>query len=149
MERTLQKSNSELEIVIDEQLELLRLSLYVATQGPTNYNGELLICDLKEEKLKVSQMIALGAGQSITTILKCADWKGIPVRDLYPISRSAIESFINASYVLVENKNVAERAARWVKFRAWKQHNRNVGSGKFSLTLSTSPDEPAPPAEFA
>nr|WP_319565950.1 hypothetical protein [uncultured Rhodoferax sp.] len=137
-----------LKIIIEEQMELLRLSLYVATQGPAEYRGETLRCVLSDAKLKTSQHIALGAGQSINTIMKCSDWRGIPVRDLYPIARSVVESFINASFLLVEDESIAERAVRWVRYRAWKEVNRQVGSGKFSLNISSSFGDPAPPAEF-
>jgi hypothetical protein len=125
--------------IVDQQLELVTLSLYVATQGPTFFRGESLECHLGELKLRTSQHIAMCAGQSVTTILRCADWRGIPVRDLYPIARSAIESFINAAYILVESDAVAERAAKYVAFASWKQMNRQVGSGDFSMKLSTSP----------
>jgi hypothetical protein len=61
------------------------------------------------------------------------------VRDLYPIARSAVESFINAAFILVESDAVAERAAKYVAFASWKQVNRQIGSGDFSMKLSTSP----------
>lgn len=137
-----------LKAIVEEQMELLRLSLYVATQGPTEYRGEKLSCLLSDAKLKTSQHIALGAGQSVHTIMKCADWRGIPVRDLYPIGRSVVESFINASFLLVEEESVAERAARWVRYRAWKEVNRLVGSGEFRLSISSASSDPTSPAEF-
>lgn len=138
-----------LKSIVESQMELLRLSLYVATQGPTVYQGETLRCMLSEAKLKTSQHIAMGAGQSVHTILKCAEWRGIPVRDLYPIARSAVESFVNAAFLLVEDESAAERAVRWMKYRAWKEVNRTVGSGEFTIRLSSSPDKESPPAEFA
>lgn len=140
---------SALKSIVESQMELLRLSLYVATQEPVVYQGENLRCTLSEAKLKTSQHIAMGAGQSVHTILKCAEWRGIPVRDLYPIARSAVESFINAAFLLVEDESAAERAMRWVKYRAWKEVNRAVGSGELTLRLSSSPDEVSLPAEFA
>lgn len=136
-----------LKSIVLSQMELLRVSLYVATQGPMVYQGENLRCMLSEAKLKTSQHIAMCAGQSVHTILKCTEWRGIPVRDLYPIARSAIESFINAAYLLVEDESAAERAVRWMKYRAWKEGNRRVGSGEFTIRLSSSPE--SPPSEFA
>lgn len=50
--------------IIDKQLELVTLSLYVATQGPTSFRGESLECHLSEMKLKTSQHIAMCAGQA-------------------------------------------------------------------------------------
>lgn len=140
----------ELLEIINAQMELLKISLHISTQGPTTYAGEELRCNLNETKLKTSQLIAMGAGQSVNTILKCAEWRGIPVRDLYPIARSTIESFINAAFLLVEDDSVAQRAERYVAFKAWKQTNRKVGSGDFSLHISTSKsDESAIPPKFA
>lgn len=136
-----------LKSIVLSQMELLRVSLYVATQGPMVYQGENLRCMLSEAKLKTSQHIAMCAGQSVHTILKCTEWRGIPVRDLYPIARSAIESFLNAAYLLVEDESAAERAVRWMKYRAWKEGNRRVGSGEFTIWLSSSPE--SPPSEFA
>lgn len=125
-----------LKAILKEQSELLTLSLYVTTQGPVTYEGEHLSCAIGAAKLRTSQHIAMCAGQSIQTILKCSEWRGIPVRDLYPIARSTVESFINAAFLLAENDSVAERAARYVSYAQWKHLNRSVGSGKFSLQLS-------------
>lgn len=138
-----------LKTIVLSQMELLRVSLYVATQGPMVYQGENLRCTLSEAKLKTSQHIAMCAGQSVHTILKCAEWRGIPVRDLYPIARSAIESFINAAFLLVEDESAAERAVRWMKYRTWKERNRTIGSGAFTIRLSSLPDKESSPSEFA
>ncbi|WP_432755275.1 DUF5677 domain-containing protein [Pseudomonas sp. WMBT8] len=134
--------------IINEQLELLRLTLYVTTQGPLEYSGETYNCTLSEEKQRTSQPIAMAAGQTVNTLLKCSDWRGVPVRDLYPLARSCIESFINASFLLAEDDAKAERAVRWLKYRAWKQHNRSVGTGTFSLHISNDTPAPEEASEF-
>ncbi|WP_439865993.1 DUF5677 domain-containing protein [Pseudomonas syringae] len=134
--------------IIKEQLELLRLTLYVTTQGPLDYGGDMYTCSLSEEKLKTSQPIAMAAGQTVNTLLKCSEWQGIPVRDLYPLARSCIESFINASFLLAEDNAKAERAVRWVKYRAWKQHNRSVGTGNFAIRISSDTPTPEEASEF-
>lgn len=148
MENYVSERQSALESIIEEQMELLRLSLFVATQGPVAFQGETLSCSLSEAKLRTSQPIAMAAGQSVRTILKCAGWRGIPVRDLYPVARSAVESFINSSFLLVEDEAVVERAVRWMKYRAWREGNRTVGSGLFTLHVS-SPERIEAPVEFA
>jgi hypothetical protein len=86
----------------------------------------------------------MGAGQSVHTILKCAEWRGIPVRDLYPIARSSVESFINAAFLLVEDETAAERAVRWVAFRAWRQAHR---AGRY--TLRNGDADKSVPSEFS
>ncbi|GKS08393.1 DUF5677 domain-containing protein [Pseudomonas syringae pv. theae] len=134
--------------IINEQLELLRLTLHATTQGTLNYRGEVYVCSLSEDKLRTSQPIAMAAGQTVNTLLKCSDWRGIPVRDLYPLARSCIESFINASFLLAENNAKAQRAVRWIKYRAWKQQNRNVGIGEFAIKISSATVAPVEVSEF-
>lgn len=135
---------SELTSIVEGQMELLRVALYVATQGQAVFQGEPINCELSEAKQKTSQFIAMSAGQSVHTILKCSEWRGIPVRDLYPIARSAVESFINAAFLLVEDEAVAERAVRWVSFRAWKQIHR---AGRHTLRMGSNDN--STPHEFS
>jgi hypothetical protein len=130
--------NPALVELLQEQLELLRVALFVATQGPAEMAGTQLRCSLEPSVVSASQPIAMCAGQSVNTILRCLDWRGIPVRDLYPIARSAVESFINAAFLVSQDSAASERALRYVKFRYWKQHNRTVGEGVFTLKLSSS-----------
>ncbi len=141
----------ELINVLEQQLKLVTLGLYLVTQGPAKFEGRLLpqCVEMSDAKQRTSQMIALGGGQSATTILKCSDWRGIPVRDLYAVARSTMESFINAAYLVAEDDVVAERAVRWVRFRAWKQVNKKYGKGPLAVVMSTSEDgNISPPPEF-
>jgi len=128
-----------LKAVLSGQMELLRLCLKVTNDGTIEYQGEVASCSLSEPKIKTSTLVAMAAGQSVNTILKIAEWRGIPVRDLYPVARCALESFINAAYLIAEEDSVAERAIRYIAFASYRQHNRKVGSGKFSLDISTQP----------
>lgn len=125
------------------QQELLRLALYIASEGPADFEGETLTCTLPDAQRRMSTMLAMGAGQSVETLLRIAKQQGIPVRDAYPIARSAIESFVNASYLLSESDVVAARAIRYIDFAGWRYHNRNIGSGEFSIDVRTDPDPEA------
>ncbi|WP_043825563.1 DUF5677 domain-containing protein [Aeromonas veronii] len=122
------------------QQEFLRLALFVAFQGSTTYEGEILTCSLPDAQRSTSTLLAMGAGQSVESLLHIAKQRGIPVRDAYPIARSAVESFVNASYLLVESNAVADRAVRYIEFAAWRQHNRKFGSGEYSIEVHTDPD---------
>lgn len=121
------------------QKEFLRLALFVASQGSTTYEGETLTCSLPDAQRRTSTLLAMGAGQSVESLLHIAKQRGIPVRDAYPIARSAVESFVNASYLLAESNAVAERAVRYIEFAAWRQHNRKFGSGEYSIEVRTDP----------
>ncbi len=125
------------------QQEFLRLALFVASQGPTTFEGEKLICSLPDGQKRTSTLLAMAAGQSLETLLRMAKLRGIPVRDAYPIARSAIESFVNASYLLAESDEIADRAIRYVSFASWRQHNRKFGSGEFSIEVRSDLDPSA------
>lgn len=130
---------SRLLLLAGKQLELLRLFLYLASEGPTQFEGEELACSLSEPRRRASALTAMAAGQSVSTLVSMSGLRGIPVRDMYPIARSAIESFVNAAFLAVEADSVAERALRYVHYAAWKYSNRSVGSGAFTLQLASNP----------
>jgi hypothetical protein len=121
------------------QQEFLRLALFVASEGPATFEGEELVCTLGDGQRRTSTFLAMAAGQSLETLLQMAKLRGIPVRDAYPIARSAIESFVNASFLLAESDNVAARAIRYIDFSAWRHHNRKFGSGEFSIEVLSDP----------
>ena len=122
------------------QLEFIKLALFISSEGPAELEGEKLVCILSEPKRRVSTMLAMAASQSLNTVIRMAELRGIPVRDTYPVARSVVETFINAAYLLSESDEVAERAIKYIDFAAWKHHNRKVGSGNFSLDISSVPN---------
>ena len=122
------------------QQEFLRLALFIASEGPAKFEGELLTCSLSDAQRRTSTVLAMGGGQSVESLLRISKQQGIPVRDAYPIARSAIESFINASYLLSEKDEVANRAIRYIDFAAWRLHNRKFGSGEYSIEVRSDPD---------
>ena len=121
------------------QQEYLRLALFTASQGPTSFEGETLECSLKEDQRRTSTLLAMAAGQSVETLLRMAKLRGIPVRDAYPIARSAVESFVNASFLLAESDEVAARAVSYVSYASWRHHNRKFGSGAFAIEVQSDP----------
>ncbi|MEW6203819.1 MAG: DUF5677 domain-containing protein [Pseudomonadota bacterium] len=129
------------------QHEFLRLALYVASEGPATFEGERLACSLGDNQRRICTYLAMGAGQSLETLLRMANLRGIPVRDAYPVARSAFESFLNASYLVAESDEVASRAIRYIDYAAWKHFNRKRGSGEFSLEIRSDADPQATLAE--
>lgn len=122
------------------QQDLLRLAIYIASEGPAEFEGEKLVCSLSESQRRTSTLLAMAAGQSQNTVLRMAKLRGIPVRDAYPVARSSIETFINAAYLMSETDQVSEKAIRYIDYAAWKHHNRRVGSGAFALEVSADPN---------
>lgn len=130
----------ELRGIIEEQQELLRLALYVMSQGPVVFQGQELHCVLEWDQVRAVSATSLGAGQSVNTILKGAGGVGIPVRDLYPVARCVVEGFINAAFFVTQPVEVSQRALKHKDYAAWKHMNRVIGNGEFQFTLSTGSD---------
>lgn len=85
----------------------------------------------------------MGAGQTTNTVLKLSQEAGIVVRDMYPLARCVVESYVNAAFFATQPVEVAQRALRYKDFAAWKHANRVVGSGDFMIALG-SQDEIKP-----
>ncbi|MBW8744029.1 MAG: hypothetical protein JF628_06750 [Sphingomonas sp.] len=133
----------ELRAIIGAQQELLRLTLWVMSEGPTDFAGQNLSCILARDQVRAACATSLGAGQSINTILAGAAAVGIPVRDLYPIARAVVEGFINAAFFVTQPVEVSERAMKHKDYAAWKHSNRAIGNGDFAFRLSSGPDHKA------
>ncbi len=123
----------ELRTIIDGQQELLRIALYLMSEGSIKYADTELKCELAEDQVRATTAVAMGAGQSLNSIMKLSESEGIVVRDLYPIARSVVEGFINASFFVTQPVEVSQRALEHRHFAAWKHHNRIIGSGDFIL----------------
>jgi len=54
--------------------------------------------------------------------------------------RAAVETFINASYLLAESDDVAARAIEHASYATWRHYNRRIGNGDFTLDLHADPD---------
>ena len=133
-------SLQELREVVERQQELLRLVLYVLSQGPAEFMGEQFVNNLDWDKTRAVAAVAMGAGQSMNTVLKLSQEEGIGVRDMYPIARSVVEGFVNAAFFVTQPIEVAQRALRHKDYAAWKHENRVIGSGDFMITLGSESD---------
>lgn len=133
----------ELRAIIGAQQELLRMTLWVMSQGPADFFGHRVSCVLGWDQVRAATATSLGAGQSVNTILAGSASQGIPVRDLYPIIRAVVEGFINASFFVTQPIEVSERAMKHKDYAAWKHTNRSIGNGEFAFRLSSDPDPKA------
>ena len=73
---------SELRAVVDAQQELLRVILYVISEGPLHYDGQLFSCALERDKASATAAVSIGAGQSLNAFSKNSTETGLAVRDL-------------------------------------------------------------------
>lgn len=138
----------ELRAIIGAQQELLRTTLWVMSHGPADFFGHKVSCVLRCDQVRAATATSLGAGQSVGTILAGSANVGIPVRDLYPITRAVVEGFINASFFVTQPVEVSERAMKHKDYAAWKHINRSIGNGDFAFRLSSDPDPKATAAKL-
>lgn len=130
-------SLQELREVIPKQQELLRLVLHVLSEGSAEFLGQRFTNTMEWDKARAGAAVAMGAGQSMNTVLKLSHEEGIGVRDIYPIARSVVEGFVNAAFFVTQPVEVAQRALRHKDNAAWKHANRVVGSGEFMIKLGS------------
>lgn len=133
-------SLQELREVIPKQQELLRLVLYVLSEGPAEFLGQRFTSTLELDTARAVGAVAMGAGQSMNTVLKLSYEEGIGVRDMYPIARAVVEGFVNAAFFVTQPVEVARRALRHKDYAAWKHANRVVGSGNFMIKVGSEDD---------
>lgn len=136
-------SLQELREVIEKQQELVRLVLYLLSEGPAELFGQRLESRFERDKARAVAATAMGAGQTTETVLKLSQESGIVVRDMYPLARSVVESYVNAAFFSTQAVEVAQRAIRHKDFAAWKYVNRVIGSGDFMIALG-SPEKIKP-----
>lgn len=142
------KALEELRTVIQGQLELLNLMLFVMSEGPVLRQGQWLACILEVAQARATAAVAMGAGQSLNTILNNSTERGLAVRDLYPIARAVVEGFINAAFFTTQPVEVSQRALKHRHYAAWKHDNRVIGSGEFMMTLGNDPEPKATAARL-
>lgn len=130
-------SLQELREVINKQQELVRLVLHLLSEGPAELFGERLESGLERDKARAVAATAMGAGQTTHTILRLSQEGGIVVRDMYPLARSVVESYVNAAFFATQSVEVAQRAIRHKDFAAWKHVNRVIGSGDFMIAIGS------------
>ena len=128
---------ASLRTLTTEQSGLVTLALRIASGIPTDFEGQSLSFTLGDLQRRTSTLLAMAAGQSVNTVLRLIETPGIGIRDAYSVARSAVESYINASYLLTEEPGISEKALRHIPYAKWKYTNRIVGSGALFLELQT------------
>lgn len=130
-------SLQELREVIPKQQELLRLVLYVLSEGSAEFLGQRFTSTMEWDKARTVAAVAMGAGQSMNTVLKLSYEEGIGVRDIYPIARSVVEGFVNAAFFVTQPIEVARRALRHKDLATWKHANRVIGNGDLMIKVGS------------
>jgi hypothetical protein len=62
---------------------------------------------LERDKARAISATAMGAGQSTNTVLRLSHESGIVVRNIYPVARSVVESYLNAAFFATQPVEIA------------------------------------------
>lgn len=138
----------DLRAAIGEQSKLLTLILFTMAKGPVLRERQWLACSLEADQVRAVVAVAMGAGQSLGTVLRNSTERGLAVRDLYPIARCVVEGFINAAFFATQPVEVSQRALAHINYAAWKHSNRVIGSGDFMMTLGNDSNPKATVAKL-
>lgn len=130
---------AKVQALIEQQLKLLTLSLFICDKGSADFADEELVCSLSENVRAVVVPMSLAGGQSIGTVLQSTQKRGIPVRDCFPIARSVVETLVNASYVLAGGEPLAEKAIRHTQQKFYRDLDKKVGRGEHELRITATP----------
>jgi hypothetical protein len=130
---------ARVQALIEQQLKLLTLSLFICDKGSADFADEELVCSLSEKMRSVVVPMSLAGGQSIGTVLQSTEKRGIPVRDCFPIARSVVETLINAAYVLAGGEALAEKAIRHTQQKFYRDLDKKVGRGEYELQITATP----------
>lgn len=142
------KALEDLRAAIGEQSKLLTLILFTMAKGPVLRERQWLACSLEADQIRAVAAVAMGAGQSLGTVLRNSTERGLAVRDLYPIARCVVEGFINAAFFVTQPVEVSQRALAHINYAAWKHSNRVIGSGDFMMTLGNDSNPKATAAKL-
>lgn len=129
----------KVQALIEKQLQLLNLALFVCDKGSADFENQELVCSLPEKVRAAVVPMSLAAGQSVGTILQYVQKRGITVRDCFPVARSAVETFVNATYVLAGGELLAEKTIRHAQQKLFRDLDRSVGRGELKIHLAASP----------
>jgi hypothetical protein len=76
------------------------------------------------------------AAVSGLSLLKLTDGINLNVKDAFPISRSIVESMVNACYLMAEGGLVSKKAARHAEFKSFRDLSREWQVGPINHTLN-------------
>jgi hypothetical protein len=90
----------------------------------------------------VLTMMLQAAGSSSHTLVRLSDQPGLHTRDCYSIARSIVELAVNICFVMASGPEIAERAARHARQKAFRDMAREskIGESAIRLRLEGAPD---------
>lgn len=96
----------------------------------------LLDPDKDKMEIRVPLLMLQAVGVSIHSVLALTESRGMGIRDCFGIARSAVETAVNAAYIAVGGRPMAEQAIRHMRQKRWRDLSREANIGGWRMTVS-------------
>ncbi|TFI58863.1 hypothetical protein E2493_07290 [Sphingomonas parva] len=105
----------------------------------------LLDPDLDNIAIRVPLLMLQAVGVSLDSVLALTRSRDMAIRDGFGITRSAVETAVNAAYIAVGGEAIAEQAVRHMRQKRWRDLSReaNIGGWRMSVRrdIGLTPDD--------
>lgn len=96
----------------------------------------LLDPDLEKPAIRVPLLMLQAVGVSIHSVLVLTQSRDMAIRDGFGITRSAVETAVNAAYIAVGGEPMADQAVRHMRQKRWRDLSREANIGGWRMTVS-------------
>jgi hypothetical protein len=110
------------------------------------HDMSMLDPDQERLELRIPLLMLQAVGVSIHSVLALTTTRSMAIRDCFGISRSAVETAVNAAFICVTGVDEARRSDRYMRQKRWRDLNREGTIG--DLRISTSRDIKQTVADF-
>ena len=86
-------------------------------------------------EIRVPLLMMQAAGTSVHSVLALTQERNMAIRDCFAITRSAVETAINAAFIAVSGRDMAEGAIRHMRQKRWRELRREGSAGPLQLSV--------------
>jgi hypothetical protein len=86
-------------------------------------------------EIRVPLLMMQAAGTSVHSVLALTQERNMAIRDCFAITRSAVETAINAAFIAVSGTDMAERAIRHMRQKRWRDLHREGSAGPLQVRI--------------
>jgi hypothetical protein len=96
----------------------------------------LLDPELDKIAIRVPLLMLQAVGVSVHSVLALTRSRDMAIRDGFGITRSAVETAVNAAYIAVGGEALAEQAIRHMRQKRWRDLSREANIGGWRMSVS-------------
>lgn len=96
--------------------------------------------DMSNKHIRIPLLMIQAAGVSIHSITKLLKERDMSIRDAFAISRSVVETMVNASYIAVSGPEMAEKSFRHMMQKRWRDRSRSASFAGWQIKVGRRDD---------